>query len=167
MLSTAFANGHRQSVLGCVSYAEARTYMHDVLLRDTDQLAMAHALEVRVPLLDHALAEYVVSLPDTDKRSNGVPKRLLLESLGERLPPSTTLRPKQGFTLPLADWMRGELRDFCQTRLGPDRLGGRGIFRPDRLNSMWQAFVDGRPQTSWSRVWVLVVFEEWLDRNGL
>jgi asparagine synthase (glutamine-hydrolysing) len=167
MLGAAFGNGHGQAVFGCVSYAEARTYMHDVLLRDTDQLAMAHALEVRVPLLDHVLAEYVVSLPDACKRSNGNPKPLLVDSLGGALPRAVTQRPKQGFTLPFATWMRGELRTFCETRLSPDRLGGRGIFRPEALTTMWEAFVDGRPQTSWSRVWTLVVLEEWLERNGL
>jgi asparagine synthase (glutamine-hydrolysing) len=170
MLRAAFSDsdsdGHSQEVLGCVSYAEARTYMHDVLLRDTDQLAMAHALEVRVPLLDHVLAEYVVSLPDTLKRPNGVPKRLLVESLGDRLPPSITHRPKQGFTLPLATWMRGELKGFCEERLSPRRLGGRGIFQPARLTAMWEAFLDNRPNTSWSRVWTLVVLEDWLERNG-
>jgi asparagine synthetase B (glutamine-hydrolysing) len=55
--------------------------MHDVLLRDTDQMSMAHALEVRVPLLDHTLVEYLMGVPDAYKRSNGTPKRLLVESL--------------------------------------------------------------------------------------
>jgi asparagine synthase (glutamine-hydrolysing) len=166
MLGKAFSNGHGQEVLGCVSYAEARTYMHDVLLRDTDQLGMAHALEVRVPLLDHALAEYVVSLPDAYKRPNGVPKRLLVDSVG-CLPATVTRRAKQGFTLPFATWMRGELRSFCEERLSPQRLGGRGIFQPERLQAMWDTFLENRPQTSWSRVWILVVLEEWLERNGL
>jgi asparagine synthase (glutamine-hydrolysing) len=140
--------------------------MHDVLLRDTDQLAMAHALEVRVPLLDHALAEYVVSLPDAYKRPNGVPKRLLVDSVG-CLPATVTRRPKQGFTLPFATWMRGELRSFCEERLSPERLGARAIFQPERLQAMWDTFLENQPQTSWSRVWILVVLEEWLERNGL
>ncbi len=166
MLGTAFGNGHSQAVLGCVSYAEARTYMHDVLLRDTDQLAMAHALEVRVPLLDHMLAEYVVSVPDAYKRAHGTPKPLLVDSLDGCLPHAVTQRPKQGFTLPFATWMRGELRSYCEARLSPERLGTRGIFRPERLTATWEAFLDHRPQTSWSRVWTLVVLEEWLERNG-
>ncbi len=171
LLDPALRNGHREAILGCVSYAEARTYMHDVLLRDTDQLAMAHALEVRVPLLDHALAEYVVSLPDAVKqrRADGAPKPLLLESLaesvGEYLPRAVTHRPKQGFTLPFAAWMRDDLKGFCESRLSPERLGGRGIFQPQQLQTMWDNFVEHRPQTSWSRVWILVVLEEWLERN--
>jgi asparagine synthase (glutamine-hydrolysing) len=166
MLGATFHGMQRKAVLGCVSYAEARTYMHDVLLRDTDQLAMAHALEVRVPLLDHVLAEYVVSLPDAYKRANGTPKPLLVESLGGRLPRSVTHRPKQGFTLPFATWMRGDLRSFCEARLSPERLGGRGIFRPEALMAMWEAFLDDRPHMSWSRAWIFVVLEEWLERNG-
>jgi asparagine synthase (glutamine-hydrolysing) len=169
VLEPAFRNVHSEAILGCVSYAEARTYMHDVLLRDTDQLGMAHALEVRVPLLDHVLAEYVVSLPDAVKQkgSDGAPKPLLVESLAAPLPHEVTHRRKQGFTLPFAAWMRGELRSFCETRLSPERLGGRGIFRPEQLRSLWDNFLDDRPQTSWSRVWILVVLEEWLERNGL
>ena len=123
MLNAAFGNGRSQAVLSCVSYAEARTYMHDVLLRDTDQLGMAHPLEVRVPLLDHVLAEYVVSLPDAYKRTNGVAKRLLVDSLELSLPAAVTHRPKQGFTLPLATWMRGELRGYCEERLSAAAAG--------------------------------------------
>ncbi len=67
-----------------VSYAEARTYMHDVLLRDTDQMSMAHALEVRVPLVDHVLADYVMAVPDALKAPGATPKRLLVDSLGAR-----------------------------------------------------------------------------------
>ncbi|MBV9174607.1 MAG: asparagine synthase C-terminal domain-containing protein, partial [Chloroflexi bacterium] len=151
--------------LSRVSYAEARTYMHDVLLRDTDQMSMAHALEVRVPLLDHVLVEYVLGLPDVEKTPNGTPKRLLVESLGGLLPESVVRRPKQGFQLPFEPWMRGRLRAYCEERLAPDRLGGRGILRPDRLQQLWKSFVDGKPGVSWSRLWVLVVLEDWLERN--
>jgi asparagine synthase (glutamine-hydrolysing) len=166
MLSVTFGNSRHQDILSRVSYAEARTYMHDVLLRDTDQMAMARALEARVPLLDHGLAEYVVSLPDAYKRARGVSKRLLVESVAT-LPRAITHRRKQGFTLPMATWMRGQLREFCECRLSPERLGGRGIFRPERLQAMWQDFIKDRPQTSWSRVWLLVVLEEWLAHNSL
>lgn len=166
LLDGAFDGRRLQNVLACVSYAEARTYMHDVLLRDTDQMSMAHALEVRVPLLDHVLMEYVIGLPDWHKQSNGTPKRLLVQSLAGLLPDSIVRRPKQGFVFPFEVWMRGELRAFCAARLGPQHLGARGIFQPDRLQQLWEAFLDGRPDVSWSRIWLLVVLEEWLDRQG-
>ncbi len=149
-----------------ISYAEGRTYMHDVLLRDTDQMSMAHPLEVRVPLLDHALVSYVMGLPDAYKRSRGTPKRLLAESLDGLLPDEIVRRPKHGFVLPFDLWMRGALRRFCEDRLDAGRIVARAIFRPERVRARWRAFLDGRGGVSWSRVWLLVVLEEWLDRNG-
>lgn len=160
-------DGSTAGFISQISYAEARTYMHDVLLRDTDQMSMAHALEVRVPLLDHKLVEYVMGLPDEHKISNGTPKRLLVESLGELLPLEVVHRPKRGFTLPFDVWMRGEMRGYCEKRLGPERLGSRGIFRPEAVTRLWQRFLDRRADVSWSRLWVLVVLEEWLEQNQI
>jgi asparagine synthase (glutamine-hydrolysing) len=154
-----------RGLLARISYAEARTYMHDLLLRDTDQMSMAHALEVRVPLLDHVLAEYVIGLPDAHKWPGATPKRLLVESLGGLLPREIVYRPKQGFTLPFDPWMRGPLRDFCETRLV--RLGSRGLLRPEPLTRLWRAFLARDRSVSWSRVWMLVVLDEWLERHAI
>jgi asparagine synthase (glutamine-hydrolysing) len=167
LLQEAYARASCAGLLGRISYAEGRTYMHDVLLRDTDQMSMAHALEVRVPLLDHTLVEYLMGLPDSYKRSNGTPKRLLVESLDGLLPDEIIHRPKQGFTLPFELWMRGALRRFCEERISRERLGARGIFRPDQVQALWRAFLAGRQEVSWSRLWVLVVLEEWLARNNV
>src|SRR5205807_4030011 len=100
LLGGEFATNPAAGLLSRISYAEACTYMHDLLLRDTDQMSMAHGLEIRVPLLDHELAQYVVGLPDAHKRPGSTPKRLLVESLGGLLPDDIVRRPKQGFTLP-------------------------------------------------------------------
>jgi asparagine synthase (glutamine-hydrolysing) len=167
LLRDAYTRAPWAGPLTQLAYAEGRTYMHDVLLRDTDQMSMAHALEVRVPLLDHRLVEYVMGLPDSHKRPGATPKRLLVESLGGLLPADIVQRPKQGFTLPFDPWMRGALRGFCEDRLGPDRVESRGLFRPQAVQSLWRAFLDGRADVSWSRLWVLVVLEEWLERNGV
>ncbi|MDQ6675432.1 MAG: asparagine synthase (glutamine-hydrolyzing) [Chloroflexota bacterium] len=166
LLEAAYRDSPRVGVLASIAYAEARTYMHDVLLRDTDQMSMAHSLEVRVPLLDHVLVEYVMGLPDADKQPNGVPKRLLVESLGGLLPDDIVHRPKQGFSLPFDVWMRDHLRTFCEVRLGPHGLGGRDIFQPQAVRELWSAFLSGHRDASWSRLWVLVVLEDWLQRNG-
>jgi asparagine synthase (glutamine-hydrolysing) len=149
-----------------VSYAESRTYMHDVLLRDTDQMSMAHALEVRVPLLDHRLVEYVASLPATIKAGR-YPKSLLVESLPLPLPSTSTDRPKRGFTLPFDPWMRGALAPLCARALGPSGLDGRTLFQPGEITKLWQRFIDRRPGVTWSRVWTLVVLNHWLDRHGI
>jgi asparagine synthase (glutamine-hydrolysing) len=76
-------------------------------------------------------------------------------------------RPKRGFLLPFDPWIRGALQRFCEERLSPERLGARGIFRPDQLQALWQAFLAGHLEVSWSRLWVLVVLEEWLACNDV
>lgn len=165
LLRNAYQSADSAELFALISYAEGRTYMHDVLLRDTDQMSMAHALEVRVPLLDHKLVEYVMGTPDAYKRPNGVPKSLLVRSLGDLLPHDVVYRPKQGFTLPFADWMRGGLRNFCEERLHPQRIGSRGIFDIGEVENLWRSFIGGSRDVSWSRLWILVALEEWLERN--
>jgi len=165
LLQKAYQNGEAAELFAHISYAEGRTYMHDVLLRDTDQMSMAHALEVRVPLLDHKLVEYVMGTPDNYKRPNGVPKSLLVRSLGDLLPRDIVRRPKRGFTLPFADWMRADLRNFCEERLDPRRIGSRGVFDVCEVENLWRSFVNGSREVSWSRLWILVALEEWLEQN--
>jgi asparagine synthase (glutamine-hydrolysing) len=167
LLRERFASHPHAGVLTQVSYAEGRTYMQDLLLRDTDQMSMAHALEVRVPLLDHELVEYVMGLPDAYKESRSRPKRLLVAALGDRLPPEVLSQPKHGFVLPFPIWMRGPLREFCEDHLNPERIEARGILRPGVVQQLWGDFQEGRANVSWSRLWLLVVLEAWLDRNEL
>jgi asparagine synthase (glutamine-hydrolysing) len=167
LLRDAYQSAGSAELFALISYAEGRTYMHDVLLRDTDQMSMAHALEVRVPLLDHKLVEYVMGAPDAYKRPNGVPKSLLVRSLGDLLPHDVVHRPKRGFTLPFADWMRGDMRKFCEERLDSRRIGSRGIFEVDEVNNLWRSFINGSREVSWSRLWILVALEEWLEQNQI
>ena len=166
LLADAYARTPDAGFLARVSFAEARTYMHDVLLHDTDQMSMAHGLEVRVPLLDHPLVDWVVSLPDRCKQSNGTPKRLLVEALGPLLPEDIVHRPKQGFTLPFEPWMRGALRPFCERHLD---AGGplREILRVDQVERLWRSFLAGGSDVSWSRLWILVVLDAWLTEHPL
>jgi len=167
LLADAFERAPDASAFARISFAEARTYMHDVLLRDTDQMSMAHGLEVRVPLLDHELVDLVTSMPDTHKQANGTPKRLLVEALDGLLPDAIVHRPKQGFTLPFEPWMRGPLRAFCEERLGERGLCGRGIMNPEVVGGLWQSFIQGERNVTWSRLWLLVVLDAWLDRHGV
>jgi asparagine synthase (glutamine-hydrolysing) len=151
--------------LSLVSCIEAATYLHDVLLRDTDQMSMHTALEVRVPLLDHEVAEFVMGLPEAAKRGGDVPKRALVESVPP-LPPVVFGR-KRGFVLPFADWMRGELRGFCEAHLGEDGLAGRGLLRAPAVRQLWQDFLAGDPRTTWSRPWTLVALDAWIAANAI
>jgi asparagine synthase (glutamine-hydrolysing) len=167
LLNRAVERSGSIGLMSLISYAEARTYMHDVLLRDADQMSMAHGLEIRVPLLDHRLIEYLMGLPDAIKLPGRVPKRLLVESLGAALPAKCTERPKQGFVLPFDLWMKGALRGFCEHHLGPRGLAGRGLVRPVAVRSLWQAYLAGRRTTSWSRPWALIALNSWIEQNGM
>ena len=149
-------------LLSRVSVLEISTYMQNVLLRDTDQMSMAHALEVRVPFLDHELVEFVLTVPD-DIKYSATPKGLLVGALGDLLPEEIVNRPKMGFTLPYEQWMRQELRGFCETRL--NSIAARAAFNADAILRSWRDFLGGKPTISWSRLWMLVALEHWLQRN--
>jgi asparagine synthase (glutamine-hydrolysing) len=167
VLREAYALAPEAPLWSRISFAEARGYMHDVLLRDTDQTSMAHALEVRVPLLDHRLASHVLSLPDAAKRDGHTPKALLVKSLEYPLPDDIVSRPKRGFTLPFDTWMRGALRSFCEQQLGESGLDGRGLLQPGAAKGLWEDFLSRRRGVTWSRVWTLVALNAWLDRQGI
>jgi len=156
--------GERLGPLSQVSVAEMVTYLPDVLLRDTDQMAMAHALEVRSPFLDHALTAFVLGVPDELKYPH-TPKKLLTDALADLLPKEVTHRPKMGFTLPWAYWMRDDLRSFCEVRL--QALARRPQFKERGVNGLWQRFLEGDPAVTWSRAWMLVVLEEWMQANAM
>ncbi|MEO7190496.1 MAG: asparagine synthase (glutamine-hydrolyzing) [Vicinamibacterales bacterium] len=167
LLESAMAGEAAAGTMSRVSYAEARTYMHDVLLRDTDQMSMRHGLEVRVPLLDHRLVEHLMGLPDAAKDFGAIPKGLLIDSLGEPLPAVCTNRPKRGFVLPFDLWMRTALGPFCAHHLGPDGLGGRSFMRRDAVSNLWSGFLQGSGTTTWARPWALVALSAWLESTGV
>lgn len=157
-------DGASLPLLSQVSISELSTYLQNVLLRDTDQMSMAHALEVRVPFLDHELVEFVLGVNDRQKFPH-TPKQLLVDSLGDLLPREIVDRPKMGFTLPWDQWMRTALKSYCEAKLHD--LGQRTEFNADGVNALWQRFLAGDKRITWSRVWYLVVLGDWLERNAI
>ncbi|MBK9512813.1 MAG: asparagine synthase (glutamine-hydrolyzing) [Flavobacteriales bacterium] len=156
--------GHELPLLSQVSLGELSTYLQSVLLRDTDQMSMAHALEVRVPFLDHELVEFALGVNDRHKHPH-TPKKLLVDSMGDLLPPEIVNRPKMGFTLPWEPWMRGELRSWCEQRVV--QADQRPWFRPGAVAELWNRFLRHDPRVNWSRLWSLIVLEDWLARHGM
>lgn len=154
--------GYALPLLSRVSYAELSTYMQSVLLRDSDQMSMAHALEVRVPFLDHRLVEAVLGIPDKFKVPT-TPKKLLTDAMGDLLPPEVVNRPKMGFTFPWETWLRNELHGFCAAHI--DSLADRPQFNGKLVRRRWSRFVNGDPHITWSRIWYLCALEAWLQRN--
>ena len=146
-----------------VSCLEMRSYMVNTLLRDTDAVSMSHSLEVRVPLLDHWLVEFVAQLPESVKRRHGMPKALLVGALGELLPSEVVRQRKRTFTFPWERWLRGALRKQVAAGLANLTPALRPVLNGEAVYAVWQDFLSGR--TNWSRPWSLYVLNEWSRRH--
>lgn len=151
-------------LLSQVTVGELTGYTQNVLLRDTDQMSMASALEVRVPFFDHELIEFVIGIPDQFKYPK-YSKSLLVESLSPRLPDEIVHRKKMGFSFPWQHWMKNELKDFCEEKIRG--LAEREIFNGDYLLKYWNNFLKGDKKIIWVNIWLLVVLEKWLKTNGI
>ena len=148
-----------------ISAWELRTYMADVLLRDSDVMSMAHSLELRVPFIDAPFIAWLWSQPARFKHAGGPAKAALAEALRGRLPEAVRLRPKQGFTLPFAVWMRRELRPFLDDTFAAASVGRAGLLDAAGVQAFWQAFLAGRDDRAWSRVWSLAILVAFLNRR--
>jgi len=151
--------------VAAVSWLELRSYMASTLLRDTDSVSMARSLEVRVPLLDTPLVEFMTALPDEARRKPGVQKALLVEALGNLLPPEITAQKKRTFTLPWEQWLRGPLTKRLQESFSSMAPALAPFLKPTGVQEVWQSFLEGR--TSWSRPWSLFVLNEWAKKESV
>lgn len=143
------------------SIAELSEYTTNVVLNCTDQMSMKHSLEVRVPFLDHKLVEYVLTLPDGYKIQKAANKILLLDSMKQRIPIENINRPKMGFTLPYDVWLKGPLKLFGSDKILS--LSTRSFMNESAVIDYWDGFQKGNPKYTWSRVWSMIVMEEWLQ----
>jgi len=148
---------------GATAWLEMRTYMASTLLRDTDSVSMARSLEVRVPLLDTPVVEFVQALPEAARQKAQAPKALLVEAVGDLLPPSILARPKRTFTLPFAAWLRDPLRARLAASFAEPAPALAPLLKKDAVRRVSIAFSSGK--TSWSRVWSLFVLNEWCRQN--
>lgn len=145
------------------AWLEMRNYMISTLLRDTDSVSMAQSLEVRVPLLDTPVVEFVGTLPDVARRRPGAQKALFVEALGDLLPKEILAQRKRTFTLPWEEWLRGPLRARLEASFAEPALALAPFLRPGGLKGVWSDFLAGK--TTWSRPWSLYVLNEWCRRH--
>jgi asparagine synthase (glutamine-hydrolysing) len=147
-------------ILSQVLYFEAVANLTGDMLVKVDRTSMANSLEVRCPLLDHRLAEEAARCPHGWKIRSGKGKQILIEAVRERLPAAVLDRPKQGFGVPLAKWMRGELRTLLWDHLTADCFRARGIARPEFVETLLREHDTGRRDNShW--LWWLLMMELW------
>ena len=151
-------------LLNRVSAAEIESYMQHVLLRDSDQMSMAHSLEIRVPFLDHEVVELATHI-SSNLKSPTSPKKFLTESFADLLPHEVVNRKKMGFTLPWSVWMKNELRDF--TEEGFNDLYRQGIVNEKILRKAWGKFILGREEKSFISFWHLSVLGHWMKNNRI
>ncbi len=121
------------------------------------------SLEVRRPFLDTELVDFVEMLPPVFKYGRGQTKRLLKRAAASRLPSSVLNRPKKGFGIPVASWLRGPLASLLDDLLGPDRLRRQGLFRPDDVARRIAEHRDG-VRDHRKPLWTLLMFQLWADR---
>jgi asparagine synthase (glutamine-hydrolysing) len=155
-----------QDPLSRVLYLDSKTYLPGDILTKVDRMSMATSLEARVPMLDHVFLEWVTALGPQWKMRNGAQK-FILKKLAQRLgvPGEVLNRPKQGFALPLGQWMRGELKDLVLTTLLDAQTLQRGYFNANGLRRMLDEHFQSRRDHS-ARLWRLLIFELW-HRNFL
>jgi asparagine synthase (glutamine-hydrolysing) len=145
------------------SWLELRSYMVNVLLRDTDAMSMRHSLEVRVPFLDHPVVEFALALSDAAKRHAERPKALLVAALADLLPEEVVNQNKRTFTLPWETWLRGPLRDRVAASFAKWAPSLEPRIPRQAAATVWTDFLAAR--TSWSRAWSLYVLNEWVKRH--
>jgi len=150
--------------LSMIQYLDMKTYLPGDILTKVDRASMAHALEVRVPLLDHKLVEWISGLPPEMKLKGSEGKYIFKKAMEKYLPHDILYRRKQGFAVPLAAWFRGPLRERVQQALLGATLADTGIFNQDYLRELVEQHLSGRRDYS-APIWTLLMFEAFLKKE--
>ena len=141
-------------------YLDYKTFLPDDILALSDRLAMAHSLEIRVPLVDHILVERIFGLPDHAKIGWWRSKRLLKRALRARLPDAHLHAPKRGFVGPTSAWLRDELRGVLADELSPERIRRLGYFDPSAVGRFFDEHMTRRRNRE-GILWALLTFSGW------
>lgn len=153
-----------------LTLADAASFLHGAVLTKVDIATMAVALEARAPLLDYRVAEFAARLPARQKLRGGRDKWLLREVARTLVPDHILDRPKQGFGIPLREWLSGPAGPVVRETLGDGRLDRRGIFRPGAAVAAFDDYVSGRARAT-HQIWLLLMLELWfrdaIDRESL
>ena len=138
-------------------------YLPCDILTKVDRATMATSLEGRAPLLDPRIFEYVWGLPLSAKIHNGRGKRLLRDVLARSVPRALFERPKQGFNIPVGEWLKGPLKDWASSLLTPSALGCTGLLDEASISKLWRAHCDGQGNHA-PALWSVLMFQAWHAR---
>ena len=152
-----------KSPLSYMMAIDFQTYMLDDILQKVDRATMTNSLEGREPMLDHRILEFAAQLPDEYKYQNGIKKRILREITHDYIPKELLDRPKMGFAIPIAKWLKNELRDHVEEYLNEDRIEKQGIFNWEFITKLKMDFYKGRKEYD-SKLWYFLMFQMWYER---
>ena len=153
-----YQNAGRVDPLGRIQYVDMKTYLPDDILVKVDRASMAHSLEVRAPMLDHKFIELAATIPSSLKLVGNSGKEILKKALTGLVPQTILYRRKMGFAVPLANWFRGELKEFARDILFANNTGR--IINRSTLEVMWKEHQKGFRDRS-TELWTTFVFELW------
>lgn len=153
---------NRQNMAQTMQYLDLRTYLHDDILTKVDRASMAVSLEGRIPLLDHRVVEFAWALPQHLKRRDGIGKWILKELTYRYIPKSIMDRPKQGFAVPLAQWLRTDLRDWAESLLTEEKLSAQGL-NAKLVRKTWQAHLSGQRDFK-TPLWTVLMLMAFVER---
>jgi asparagine synthase (glutamine-hydrolysing) len=162
LLRSIYRSADAQDFIDRTLQVDGQTYLPDTLLVKADIASMANSLEARSPLLDHKVMELAASLPISLKLHGRMKKYILKRAMRSLLPAEILARPKMGFGVPLAEWLRDELKDFARDLLLSPRFAARGLFRPEAVKRILEEHVAGRWNWQYP-LWSLLMLELWFQ----
>jgi len=160
LLERTYRNSDTLAPRDAVACLAFETQLPDEFLLMTDRLSMAHALEARVPFLDHTFVELIARIPASIRTAAGDPKYLLRRAMSDYLPSDVVRGEKKGFVIPTGRWLRGPLRPLAERLLAPARLKSQGIFLPDFYKAFVAPHCEGRADYD-AQVWTALMFQIW------
>ena len=155
-----YHNANTDDHLSKILYTDLKTYLPGDILVKVDRMSMANSLEVRAPILDHNVIEFAATIPSSLKYLNGEKKYILKKAFANILPNEIMYRKKMGFSVPLADWLRGELKDMAEQYLFAGDSGIRHFFRIDPVRQLWERHQANKRSYA-TILWSLFMFELW------
>lgn len=145
-------------------YVDVMSYLVDDILVKVDRMSMATSLEARVPFLDYRFVEFIGTLPDQMKINGKQTKYILRRAMQDILPTTILTRGKEGFSIPIKNWLKTSLKPLMLEMLSEDRLRRDGLFKPEHVKKMITTHLDGRENHS-HRLWALIIFNLWYLKN--